>query len=266
MTLLAHRAYDEMAPYYDAFTDHPGYADWIRRLADVAARHTAGEPDRLLDVACGTGKSFLPLVDRFTAITACDVSAGMLAAAQEKAGPAVTLVRADMRELPPLGRFDLVSCLNDSLNYLLSEPDLARTLAALAGNVADGGVVMFDVNSRLAHREFFGSSHERRGDGAVLRWHGRGRDRRADGWFAEATFEVVREPVASEPVLRVRHVQRHHPGAAVRRCIGRAGLAVAAVHGVCADGELHDHFDEEHHIKALYVTRPRRSDVRKGGE
>jgi SAM-dependent methyltransferase len=71
----------------------------------------------VLDVACGTGKSFRPLLRRGYEVTGCDISPPMLEQAPAGA-PGVRLVPADMRALPDLGAFDLVTCLDDALNYL----------------------------------------------------------------------------------------------------------------------------------------------------
>jgi ubiquinone/menaquinone biosynthesis C-methylase UbiE len=46
---------------------------------------------RLLDVGCGKGKSFLPMLARGWKVTACDISPSMLEIARAKAGDAVDL-------------------------------------------------------------------------------------------------------------------------------------------------------------------------------
>ena len=42
------------------------------------------------------------------------------------------LVEADMRELPSLGEFDLITCFDDSLNHLPDEDGLAAALRSMA--------------------------------------------------------------------------------------------------------------------------------------
>jgi ubiquinone/menaquinone biosynthesis C-methylase UbiE len=97
-TLCAERAYATLAPYYDAFTRHHRHDLWLERLERLAREHgLAGH--RVLDVACGTGKSLLPLVRRGYEGAGCDLSAGMLERARA-ALPGAPLHRADMRALP----------------------------------------------------------------------------------------------------------------------------------------------------------------------
>src|SRR5215210_7608105 len=95
--------YDTFAPFYDDFTAASDYENWTEQVLAVAASHGL-RADTLLDVACGTGKSFLPFLRRGFRVTACDASAAMLAEAALKA-PEARLVCCDMRDLPLLGSF-----------------------------------------------------------------------------------------------------------------------------------------------------------------
>src|SRR3954447_12132766 len=90
-------AYDGLAPHYDAFTAGYDYERWLDALEELAHEHgLVGR--RLLDVACGTGKSFLPMHDRGYEVVACDLSPGMVSRAREKAPAGIDLFVADMRE------------------------------------------------------------------------------------------------------------------------------------------------------------------------
>src|SRR2546429_9330527 len=109
-------AYDAFADRYDAFTWDHDYEDWVSTLEEVARAHGL-TGDRVLDVACGTGKSLLPWLERGYRVVGCDLSAGMLARAGGKVGDRARLEGADMRRLPPGRPADPVTCLGDSVNY-----------------------------------------------------------------------------------------------------------------------------------------------------
>src|SRR5215210_3344825 len=110
-------AYDGLAPFYDQLTHEHDYERWTSHLEAMAA--TFGRGGRtLLDVACGTGKSFEPFLDRGYAVTACDVSPRMAELAAARAAGRARVEVRDMRELPVLCSFDLVSCVDDAVNYL----------------------------------------------------------------------------------------------------------------------------------------------------
>src|SRR3954454_2667148 len=114
---LAAEAYDGLAPAYDAFTAAHEYVRWLDYLEGLAVEHGL-RGKALLDVGCGTGKSFLPMLEKGYDVVACDLSPQMAERAREKmpTGAARVLV-ADMRELADLGAFDLVTCLDDAINY-----------------------------------------------------------------------------------------------------------------------------------------------------
>ena len=253
----ARAAYDALAPHYDAFTAHHDYERWTATLERLARAHGL-RGRRLLDVACGTGKSFLPFLERGYEVTACDISPAMAQRAAAKAGERARVEVHDMRALPRLGEFDLVCCLDDAVNYVLSAEELAATFAGLARNLAPGGVVVFDANSLAAYRAFFASMTVVSGDAWVLVWDGHARADFASGALAQATVEVIRRREDGTWWReRSAHLQRHHPRETVERALRRAGLWAAAVYGMRLDGSTTDAFDELDNSKAVYVARGR---------
>lgn len=107
-------AYEAFAPIYNDFTHANDYESWLgRTLLPELRKHGLREGGRALDVGCGTGRAFRPLLDRGWQVHGCDLSPAMLEVAAREGGEEVTLQVADMRELPRLGEFDLVLSLND---------------------------------------------------------------------------------------------------------------------------------------------------------
>src|SRR3954453_2540364 len=127
-------AYEAIAPVYDDFTAHHNYELWLGNLLPELKRHGL-RGNRLLDVACGTGKSFIPMLNRGWEVTASDISPAMVELARGKVGDAADLSVADMRELPDFGQFDLVWCLDDAVNYLLSGEELEQALSGMHRNL-----------------------------------------------------------------------------------------------------------------------------------
>src|SRR3954462_12169454 len=118
-------AYELLAPFYDLYTHDYAHEDLLGEIEAIALEHGL-RGRRLLDVGCGTGKSFVPMLARGYEVTACDISPAMVERARERAaGSSAEIVVADVRDLPVLGRFDLVTSIDDALNYLLSDEELA---------------------------------------------------------------------------------------------------------------------------------------------
>jgi SAM-dependent methyltransferase len=253
----ARTTYEGFAPSYDAFTAHHDYDAWTRTLEGLA-RECGLSGRRLLDVACGTGKSFLPYLDRGYEVCACDISPAMLAVAAEKSRGRARLEVCDMRDLPCLGAFDFVCCIDDAVNYLHTEDELAATFAGLARNLAPGGVVLFDVNSVITYRSFFGSLSVVVADDRVLVWDGHAGESFGPGDLAQATLEaLVRGDDGTWSRERIVHHQRHHPREAVERALRQSDLELVALRGMRLDGTTTDTFDELENSKAVYVARAR---------
>jgi SAM-dependent methyltransferase len=247
-------AYDALARVYDELTFDHDYDAWTQTLEDLAARHGL-QGRRLLDLACGTGKSFLPFVRRGFEVTACDISSGMLEQAERKAPGQVRLLEADMRELPNLGEFDLVTCLDDAVNYLADEAELAAAFSAAARSLAPGGVFVFDVNTLGIYRSLFATDNCSELDGCFFALRGEAEPTLPSGSLAPLTIEAFRrEADGSWLRLTSRHNQRHHTDESIRHALAVAGLDCAAAHGLTPDGVLHADIDELKHTKRVYVA------------
>jgi SAM-dependent methyltransferase len=243
----AQRAYDGMAPVYDDFTAHHETEAWIADLIKVLERHGL-EGNRLLDVGCGTGESFLPMLANGWEVTACDISTAMLELAREKAGVEMSLTVADMRELPEFGEFDLVWALDDAINYLLSREELEQTLRGMRANLAPTGLILFDVNELQAYRTFFAEEVVVERGGRRLIWRGTAKPDVPAGSICESRLEI--EP--GEPV--VIHRQRHFPEAEVLAALTGAGLECLDVYGHGLDGIPTQPLAPTH-TKAIYIAR-----------
>lgn len=249
------RAYEAMAPAYDDFTAHHDYEGWLTDLLKILEAHgLTGQ--RLLDVACGTGKSFLPMLPRGWQVTGCDISPAMVALAEEKADDSVELSVADMRELPRLGEFDLVWALDDAINYLLSPDELEEALRGMRDNLASTGLLLFDVNELSVYRTFYAETSVVERDGRRLIWRGLSPTDVAAGSVCESRLEVQDDDGAPvDSVGASIHRQRHFPEAEVLAALRRAGLECLDIYGHGLDGVPKQPLDVERHTKAIYIAR-----------
>jgi SAM-dependent methyltransferase len=245
-------AYDALAPFYDDFTAHHDHEHWVAALEALAREHGL-RGERVLDVACGTGKSCAPFVARGYAVTGCDGSQAMLDRARVRLPAPVRLVRRDLRRLGRLGRFDLVCCIDDGLNYLLHEAELVRALCGMAAQLRPGGIVLFDLNTLATYRGFFATGSTVRTPSHELRWRGLATTAFAPGGVATARLEIVARG-GGVPVTAL-HRQRHHTPAVVDRALAAAGLELVARRGQDLSGAIDRELDERRHTKALYIAR-----------
>jgi SAM-dependent methyltransferase len=249
----AREAYEDLAPAYDLLTADYPHERWLAALLDLARSHGLRGRD-VLDVACGTGKSFLPLVSRGYRVVGCDISPAMLALAAGKA-PGVRLLQADMRTLGRLGAFDLVTCLDDALNYLLGPSDLEAAFAGIRRNLAPRGIAIWDVNTLAMYRSAFANDRTTDRGGVFLAWRGETASALEPGGPAQATVEVFAPAGDGRWERRSSvHRQRHWPPARIRGLAARAGLRVLAVHGQHPGAVIEHKLDELVHSKAVFLA------------
>jgi SAM-dependent methyltransferase len=250
---LSAEAYDALAPFYDRFTAHHDYELWMGGLLRLARSHGL-RGTRALDAGCGTGKSFEPLLRRGFEVTACDHSSAMLELAEERAGGRAALHLADLRALDVLGEFDLITCLDDVVNYLTAPGELEAALAGLAANLAPGGVLVFDANTIATYRGFFAETVVVEEPGLVMVWRGLAGGGFGPGELAGAVLDAFEDEDGAWARHTSRHEQRHHPEANVQRAVERAGLGDAAVYGQDPAVNVEAELDELRHSKAIHVA------------
>jgi SAM-dependent methyltransferase len=244
----AKAAYEVFAPIYDEFNHANDYEAWFRILLPELEKRGLRK-GRLLDVGCGTGRAFEPMLQRGWEIQGCDLSREMLAQARRKFGDSVALEEADARELPVYGEFELVWALNDIVNYLTEDGDLERALAGMRANLAPHGLLLFDSNTVAQFKAFFARGGA---DGiSVGRWTWRG---------LGADFEpgdTLEAEISGEGVETHVHRERHYTKEQVGNAIAAAGLECLAALGQHDTGTvvLSEPPEEMRDHKVIYIAR-----------
>ena len=248
----AANAYDALADVYDVLTTGYCHDAWLQQIERLTLeKGRTGR--RVLDIACGTGKSFLPLAERGYEITACDISPRMVNIARAKA-PEVAIAVADMRALPELGTFDLITCLDDAVNYLLTRDELEGFFAGIARNLAPDGVAVFDVNSLKLYRQDFAEDWLIDDPTAFIAWTARDACDTASGERVTAIVHTFSPEGSHWLRAESRHEQRHWPRDVITEAARAASLRIASVLGQHRGAVLDDHFSELQHNKALYLV------------
>jgi SAM-dependent methyltransferase len=177
----------------------------------------------------------------------------MLAEARNALGPEVPLLRHDMAELPALGAFDLVSVLNDAVNYLLDPRQLHDALAGLHANLVPGGVLVFDVNTLGGFRSM--GTLVQQEPGRIVMVEGDARSGLEPGAVTHAELIVLEQRTGFYwDSRRIPHVQRHLTDDEIRAALAGAGLELHGVYGLCGTTIASD-VDQQRDEKAIYVSR-----------
>ncbi len=137
--------YGIFARVYDQVMADIDYDEWTEFiLTEVTMRGFTG--GRILDLACGTGNSAAPLLQRGFEVTGLDGSPSMLAVAREKF-PHADWLQGDLKDFTVPARFSLVQSVFDSLNNLLSAQAFLQMARRVLEHLEPGGFFMFDINT-----------------------------------------------------------------------------------------------------------------------
>jgi SAM-dependent methyltransferase len=127
------------------------YDAWCRSVTedigfyvDLALRH--GGP--VLEIGVGSGRIAVPTALAGIEVVGIDISEGMLDLAWAKALPhrvPLRLLQADMRSLPDLGTFPLVTVPFRALLHLRDDGERLQVLRSLRQRLRPGGTLAFDV-------------------------------------------------------------------------------------------------------------------------
>ena len=137
------KPYERLAELYDK-----DWGDFSLKYVDII--HRLGlkitiTPKTAIDIACGTGNLISVLSENFS-VVGSDISESMIEIARAKY-PKLTFIVSDMAEIKPRGKFGLVLCPFDSINYTLSLDALRRAFQNVFTLLSDDGVFLFDFNT-----------------------------------------------------------------------------------------------------------------------
>jgi SAM-dependent methyltransferase len=222
--------YHRYAEIYDRSGQITFSLRMIPYLLELLERH-GFEGQTMLDLACGTGTVALAFATRGWRVYGLDASEAMLAEARrksEEAGVPLLLSQQDMRSFILPERVDLITCLFDSLNYLLTTEDLQRAFSQVVTHLAPGGLFVCDMNSIWAlseiwdHNTYFSESE----DLSIIMQSD------YDGATHVATVRMVafiRRGALFERIEET-HVERGYSERTVSGAMDRAGLQVLAIY------------------------------------
>lgn len=253
----ARAANDRFAAIYDEWNSQNDYEMWLGEVLLPELERHGLRKGWALDVGCGTGRAFDPLLARGWQIVGCDVAPRMLAEAGRKFGSRVQLLNNDACSLPSIRpapglpeeeAFQLILLLNDVVNYLTEDGDLELLFLGIKRNLdRDQGLAVFDANTLAQFRDAYASEVSEE----VGEWRWRGlTDEVKPGAVCEGEF-------SGGGITTHIHRQRHWTIKQVK-----AGLEAAGLHCLAAVGQREEGGrvllatppDEERDAKVVYIA------------
>ena len=163
------KTYDNIAEFYDAFTEAFDYGDYLEKCFSALKTKTKGS--LALDCGCGTGNLLSLLAKNFDC-TGLDESEEMLGAAAAKPElKSVNFVCQSLEDIDLYGAYDYVFCSLDTLNHLTDKRSLSAFLSKIENFVEPGGVFIFDIKT-LGYMKSRAKTEIYEEGGAFLIWEG----------------------------------------------------------------------------------------------
>lgn len=146
--------------YETAFTGMSAEMAWTERTgSEIKRALTMLRPqggERILDLACGTGRHSLELVRQGFSVVGVEIGAELVEIARRDAeaqGLEAEFIQADLRELEFDGDFDIVLNLNDgAVGYFETDEENHRTFEVIARALKPGGQNLIQVPNVLYAR------------------------------------------------------------------------------------------------------------------
>ena len=148
-----------LSEVYDRLNADVNPEDWADFCEAAFEKYAGCEVKHICEIACGTGSVAIELEKRGYKVTASDLSEDMLSIADNKAFEAgcrnVIFAKQDMCSFTASNKAGAVVCLLDSVNCLLSPKKVKECFASAYDILVDGGVFVFDVNSKYKFENIY---------------------------------------------------------------------------------------------------------------
>jgi len=209
---------EKYSQLYDLIYHDKDYKKEVDFLEEIFKRY--GKPQKILDLACGTGSHAIELARRGYEVTGIDASKHMIGIAKEKAKRERVYVDfhvAKMQNFKLDEKFDCAIVMFSGMDYILRDKDVDKALSNIRLHLKENGILTFDF------------------------WHAPGvvRKRLSKNWDP---VRVRISSAESKKIVRVSTTKIDDPLGPERLCKVRFDCIVV-------DNDVVDYFKEEHTLR-----------------
>jgi len=165
------KPYECLSKVYDS-----GWADFSKQYTGLISELFSERgitQATILDVACGTGTLAIELAQSGHIVCGIDSSPEMIRIAKSKSIKLSNLLFdvQDMTRFNVEGKFDLVTCTFDSINYIRKLNDLLEMLLRVASVLYERGLFIFDSNTKQLYLSHSDEAYKRELNGQSFIQH-----------------------------------------------------------------------------------------------
>lgn len=151
--------YNNFALLYDELMDDVDYKSWYLYIEKTFDKFNK-KPEKVLEMACGTGNLSYYLAKGGYDLTCFDISSEMLSMAYNKLNPFknVSLLNQNMIDFNINKKFDAIISICDSINYIIDKDDLLNVFKNVKNHLNKDGIFIFDINSYYKLKHIIGNN------------------------------------------------------------------------------------------------------------
>jgi len=142
------KSYEDFALIYDQLMRDINYKEWFDYIQKLMRKYDI-KPEKVLEMACGTGNLTEHLCRSGYDVTCFDLSEDMLSIAYDKLSSYKNLLilKQNMVDFQINNNYDAVISICDSINYITEPGDLLKVFNNVYSHLKEGGIFIFDINS-----------------------------------------------------------------------------------------------------------------------
>jgi SAM-dependent methyltransferase len=221
-------AFTIVAPYYDKLMSFVNYPSWVSYIENILALDNIKEKT-ILDIACGTGVCLELWLKKYYWVVGLDISLSMLEVCKEKLARFFLsddynsfLINGDMRNFALAKKMPIITCLYDSLNYLLSSEELLSCFENVYEELTDDGIFVFDMNTTHSLRDEWGNQIFHRQDKDIHSTWKNSFDSQTNISSLRLTMDILRD--GKLMTIKEFHQERAYPLSTISNLLSEAGF------------------------------------------
>ncbi len=160
---------------YDSLISDINYSQWADFYELCFKKFSSFDVKNICEIACGSGTMSIELEKRGYILSSSDLSEEMLSLAENKSRNAncrnITFTKQDIRSFVVYSKADAVICMLDSINCLTSPKYLEECFNSTKDALKDGGLFIFDINSKFKFENVYSdNAYILEDDGVLCAW------------------------------------------------------------------------------------------------
>ncbi|MGN1205703.1 MAG: class I SAM-dependent DNA methyltransferase [Eubacterium sp.] len=219
--------YEQFAAIYDEMMEEIPYDEWFEKLHGILLEKGIAT-GHVCELGCGTGEMVRRFAEAGYEVTGIDLSPDMLAKACEKTEglEKILYFEEDMTHFSLHKPADVVLCICDSMNYLLSVEEVRAMFGCIRSALAEGGIVIVDMKTTYCFQKVMGNqTRVDETEDALMIWDNTYEE---ESHINEYLLTIFTEDKATGMYARYDecHEQRAYSEDEIKECVKDASLHV----------------------------------------